>query len=273
MIVGHSPGLTLRVCAWLCCMLLAGLAMAAQDAQPVFDADSAYRGSQAAIGRMLPDLELKRADGGVLRLADLHGQPLVISLIYSSCYQVCPMTTRALERAVRAARSVLGESSFTVLTLGFDAPVDTPAAMREFAAKQGVQAEHWYFVSADVATVAAFAQAIGFTYQASPKGFDHLLQTTVVDADGRVATQIYGEVFDPPLLVEPLKHLIFRTDPGQSVITQVINRVKLFCVTYDPASGGYRYDYSLFIGMAVGASIIGSVFVFLVRETRRPRQS
>ena len=50
-------------------------------------------------------------------------------------------------------------------------------------------------------------QAVGFTYIASPKGFDHITQTTIIDARGRVVRQVYGQEFSPPLLVEPLKRL------------------------------------------------------------------
>ena len=33
-------------------------------------------------------------------------------------------------------------------------------------------------------------------------------------------------------------------------------RIKLFCTTYDPVRDGYYFDYSLFLGMLIGASII-----------------
>jgi LPS O-antigen subunit length determinant protein (WzzB/FepE family) len=40
---------------------------------------------------------------------------------------------------------------------------------------------------------------------------------------------------------------------------------------YDPASGRYRYDFSLFIGMAIGAMIILTGISFLAREAWRAR--
>jgi len=47
------------------------------------------------------------------------------------------------------------------------------------------------------------------------------------------------------------------------------DRVRLFCTTYDPATGAYRFDYSLFIGLAISTLILLSTLAFLVRELRR----
>ena len=39
----------------------------------------------------------------------------------------------------------------------------------------------WEFLSADHATIDGLAADLGFVYVPSPKGFDHLAQTTVID--------------------------------------------------------------------------------------------
>jgi len=48
--------------------------------------------------------------------------------------------------------------------------------------------------------------------------------------------------------------------------------VRLFCTTYDPASGAYRFDYSLFIGLAVSGLLALSTLLFLARELLRRRR-
>lgn len=242
-------------------------------ADPAFDGEAAYALSQQAIGRIVGDHRFVTADGRALRLSDLRGRPVVLSLVYSSCYQICSMTTRSLARTVRSARSVLGDDSFTVLTVGFDTPADTPKAMAAFAKEQGVAERGWYFASGDAATLAALTREVGFTYQRSPKGFDHLLQTTVIDGEGRVYRQVYGEVLEAPWLVEPLKQLVLGTRPEDGAFAQIVSRVRMYCVAYDPATGTYRNDYSLYIGMAIGASIIFGVAWFLMREMGHARRA
>ena len=235
-----------------------------------FDNAAALKLSQAAIGRALGDYTFTKPDGSIVRLSAYRGKPLIISLVYTGCYHTCPMTTQHLARAVGAARQALGKDSFNVLTIGFDTANDTPRAMEEFAQRQHVALPHWDFLSAHAPVMHRLIDDLGFIYQPSPKGFDHLIQSSVIDAEGRVYRQVYGERFEIPWLVEPLKQLVYGTRAEDSGWAELVKRVRLFCTTYDPASGAYRFDYSLFVGMAIGLSIIGGGIVFLIRSMRQP---
>lgn len=252
-------------------MLAEGSTSAKTDPEPSFDSQLALQRSQNAIGRTLDDFRFTDARGHTVHLSELMDRPLVISLIYTACYHTCPMTTRHLAGAVRTARDALGEGSFYVLTIGFDTPVDTPQAMASFARKQGIDARGWYFLSTDAETMAQLTRAVGFVYAPSPKGFDHLIQATLVGEDGVVYRQVYGEIVSTPQLVEPLKELVYGESTQGGLWSGLANRVRLYCVSYDPTTGAYYFDYSLFIGLGIGALIIGSVLGFLIREARRSR--
>ena len=58
-------------------------------------------------------------------------------------------------------------------------------------------------------------------YEPSPKGFEHLIQASVVDPEGKVIQQAYGMDFDTPLLVEPLKRLVFSVDEDSDMLITV----------------------------------------------------
>ncbi len=64
---------------------------------------------------------------------------------------------------------------------------------------------HWTFASANAATIDAIARDVGFVSATSASGFDHVTQATVVYADARVVRQVYGESFELPMLVAPLR--------------------------------------------------------------------
>ena len=89
-----------------------------------FDGEEAMRVSQAAIGRTLSDQILVNRSDADVRLSDYRGKPLLISLIYTSCYHSCSVFTRYLGEVVDVAREALGEGSFSVATIGFDAVND-----------------------------------------------------------------------------------------------------------------------------------------------------
>ncbi len=249
----------------------AGGASASED--EAFDRDSILARSQAAVGSELGSFTLLNRRGEPVDLADYRGRPLLISPVYTSCPFVCRANTRELADAVRKARQALGADSFNVITVGFDTANDTPGAMTAYARHQGVNFDNWAFLSGDQETVDRLMDRLGFTYRASPRGFDHLVQTTIVDANGVIRAQVYGEPLLLPQLVEPLKRIVLGVDPKQDdIMDSLVKRVKFFCTNYDPAADAYRFDYSLFIGIAIGALIIlvtGGILVRWVLQARR----
>jgi protein SCO1/2 len=227
----------------------------------------------AAVGNELQDFKLTDSHGRAVSLSRYQGKPLLVSLIFTSCHHVCPAITRHLASAVEAARDALGEDSFRVITVGFDTPVDTPDAMRVFANQQDIDDSDWDFLSASAQTMADLVENVGFVYFPSPRGFDHINQVTVVDRDGVVYRQVYGAAFDLPWLVEPLKELVFnRPQAGSHFTSELLGRIKLFCTVYDPNTGRYKFDYSLFVGMGIGVLSVLAVFVYLALEFFRARR-
>jgi len=239
-----------------------------------FDYDIALKVSQSAIGKQLANFTFTNAEGKPVKLEDFRGKPLVLSMVYTSCYQICPMTTRHLSKVVEKARDAMGEDSFSVVIIGFDTNVDTPEAMQYFANKQGISDKNWNLLSVDEEDIDALSNNLGFLYYPSSSGFDHLIQATVIDAEGKVYRQVYGQVFDTPLLVDPLLELVLgRPQPNQSFIDSLSDRIKLFCTVYDPRSDGYYFDYSFFVEIFVGITVIFGVAFIMWRELKKGRKS
>ena len=245
----------------------------AQARDGAYSEDEALAISQAAIGRQLARLELTDSFGKSVKLEDYAGQPLLVSMIFTSCHHVCPALTRHLKTAVDAARAALGHDSFRVVTIGFDTANDTPERMQDFARKQDINDPQWTFLSGSAETMATLVENLGFIYFSTPRGFDHITQVTVVDRDGIIYQQVYGGTFELPWLVEPLKDLIFnRPQSAHNFLSGMVDKVKLFCTVYDPNTGRYRFDYSLFVQIAIGALVVLGVIAYLLVEIRRARR-
>jgi protein SCO1/2 len=246
----------------------------AQDAER-YDPDSALQLSQGAIGQAIGDYDLLDEFGSTVNLkTDYVGRPLVISLIFTSCHHVCPATTKHLAKSVASAREALGRDSFDVVTIGFDVANDTPQAMAAFARRQGVTDDNWRFLSASSETIKKISNDLGFIFFPTPRGFDHINQSSVLDRNGVVYSQVYGVTFELPWLVEPLKEIVFnRPSSVGHVFSGLVDRVKLFCTVYDPATGRYRFDNSLFVQIAVGASMIFAIIFYLFREILKSRRA
>jgi len=247
--------------------LSVGLNAATPEAD--FSRDEALAYSQGVIGKPLEGIELLATDGSTVKLQDYRGKPLVISMIFTSCHHICPSTTQHLKKVVRKARDVLDEDSFQVVTVGFDTANDSPERMGSFRRSTGVDDPRWQFLAGDEAQVTSLARQLGFIYTPSPRGFDHLIQSSIIDASGRIYRQVYGITFPTPQLIEPLKELVFGKPRGPSTLDYLGNRIRLFCTVYDPATDSYHIDISVFIGTFVGL-IVSIIFGrVLIIEWRR----
>jgi protein SCO1/2 len=252
--------------------LLSVLLLFASSAH-AFDEKLALKESQAAIGRQIGNYRFTDSSGKAVRLADLRGKPLVVNFVYTGCFQVCPATTQFLAGAVKQAERTLGPGTFRVATIGFNLPVDDPASMRAFARKYGISSPNWLFLTPEPVALEALTRDLGFRYEATPAGFDHLLQVSILDRDGRVYRQVYGDSFDAPLFVGPLLELAQNAPVEQASLEGAWEKFKLLCTVYDPAAGRYRVNYVVVIEILVGTSVLVFGIGFVLWEWRRRRRS
>lgn len=249
-------------------LFLAFLPLAAH----AFDEKAALKDSQAAIGRQLGDYRFTDSEGKPVNLSDLRGKPLVVNFVYTGCIQVCPAATQFLAKAVKDAERSLGQGTFRVATIGFNVPFDSPPAMKGFAAKFGLASSRdWLFLTPQAEARDRLLADFGFRAEATAAGFDHLLQVTIVDAQGRVYRQVYGDEFDSPLFVGPLLELARNAPVEQTTLGAVWNKVRILCTVYDASAGRYRVNYAVVIEILVGASVVLGSLVFLGVEWRRRR--
>lgn len=242
-------------------------------ATDVFDPATALAFSQAAIGRQVGDYEFFDQGRRAVRLTDYRGRPLIVSLIFTACTHSCPLITQHLADAVEAAQSAFGADNFQTITIGFDPDKDTPERLHDYVQAQGIDLPNWHFLSGDAATIDALIEDLGFIRVASPRGFDHLAQISIIDSTGKVYHQVYGDTFNVTAVVDPLKAVMSHETAGAFDLSDIVQRVRLFCTYYDPGRGRYAFDYSLFISIAVGAATLIGLAVILIGYWVRSRKS
>jgi len=251
--------------------LVAGTLFAqALPAGVALDPSKALQISQAAVGHTVGDYTLTGVDGRAVRLSDYRGKPLVISFVYTGCFQVCPAATKFLGSAVAEAQRTYGSDAFRVVTVGFNLPFDSRTAMGDFQRRQGIDLPGWTFLAADDSTVIGLARDVGFVWAPTGAGFDHVTQVTIVDARGRVFRQVYGATFELSMFVGPLKELLNGTPAAPQDLQGLVERIRILCTVYDPRTGRYRLDYGLFIEIFAGLSILIGTAWFLIAGARRP---
>lgn len=269
-----EPKLTRRLRAFGLALLFGGLVVAAHAAAPAaLDERAALAAGEAAIGRVVPDVVLLDRQGREVRLSQYRGKPLLVSFIYTGCFEVCPATTRALHEAVKGLDKLLAPDQFNVVSIGFNQPFDSPTALRAFAAQHRIDYKNWEFLSPPAAAVDALARDFGFSYVATQGGFDHVLGVTLVDAQGRIHAQVYGDRMNAQRIGEPLRQLLTEGPGANSMqLADVIERVRILCTVYDPDTGTYRYKWGLIFELIGGLGFFLTVGWYFIVEWRNRRR-
>ncbi|HAU58511.1 MAG TPA: SCO family protein [Comamonadaceae bacterium] len=274
----NTASLLKRLAAGLCVsvgLLLPVISFASSSSSDMgLDRDLALRTSQAVVGQKIGDHTLLDREGKPVRLSSYQGKPLLVSFIYTGCFQVCPTTTRSLQETVQGLQKTFGVNKFNVVSIGFNQPDDSPLALKTFAAQYQINQPNWEFLSPSMSSVGALARDFGFVYAATPAGFDHVLQVSLLDANGRIVRQVYGEGIPPAELGEPLKMLL-NGEPFEpaTMLDGLMDRVRILCTVYDPKTGDYRVDYTLPIQIAGGVTFFILMLIFMINEWRSSRAS
>lgn len=135
----------------------------------------------AALGQ-LPEFELVDQDGQAFGLADLRGHVWIANFIFTSCTDVCPR----LSMRMREVQSVLEEADDPVLlvSMSVDPTRDTPAKLRQYAARFDADPERWTFLTGPLEDIES--TVVG--------GFKTVMQRTEVDDTG-FFNIVHGERF------------------------------------------------------------------------------
>ncbi len=254
---------------WLLIPALLLFSIAAALAESTSRDNEALARSLGTLGSQLPELQFTDTDGTRLSLSSFRGKPLIINLVYTGCTDACPAIIENLYPAIKLAQATLEPGSFRTVTVGFDTQHDTPDRMRSFARSRGVDLPDWHFLAADAKTVDRLSKAVGFEIVPSAGGFDHMAQITLADAQGNIYRHVYGGAFSEQAIVEPLMDLVYGRARPLTSLEGLIDRVKLFCTIYNPNTGRYYFNYSIFISLGIGLACLLLVLAWLVREFRR----
>lgn len=136
--------------------------------------------------------------GKVFELNQRRGHPMLISMFYTSCKEVCPLLIDSL-KATEAKLTPEQREHVGVLLVSFDPKHDTVAVLKRTADANGLEGTHWTLARTDAGTVRKLAAVLGIQYRALPDGdFNHTTALTLVNQNGQVIgrTERVGET-DP----------------------------------------------------------------------------
>ena len=124
------------------------------------------------------DFTLKDQDGKKVSLSDFKGEPLILTFMYSTCKDTCPLQANQ----IRGALDRLGDNAVPSLAVSVDPVDDTPDRAKRFLVQRRLSGR-MQFLLGDRAQLAPIWKEYGI--QPQGKAFDHSAYVLVLDAKGR----------------------------------------------------------------------------------------
>jgi protein SCO1 len=106
-------------------------ALSDDDGDGIASAGTRFEGAVMPRGLEAPDFELENQDGDTVSMRDFRGQPVIVTFLYTTCEDTCPLQAQT----VRGALDELGED-VPAIAVAVDPPRDTPERARAFLSEQ-----------------------------------------------------------------------------------------------------------------------------------------
>ena len=155
-----------------------------------------------------PEFALTDQAGAPFALRDMRGKVVVVTFIYASCTDTCPLLTAKLASLQKPLGPALG-SRVRFVAITVDPEVDTPTVLRAYAKAHSADPAGWSFLTGTPSGIQDVVRRYGGLAQKTESGsVDHLFITSLIDRQGRLRVQYVGYRFKPDEMLQDLQALL-----------------------------------------------------------------
>lgn len=142
------------------------------------------------IGDVLPVYHFTNEMGQPLNTSEFKGQVFAFTFFFTRCPypQFCPLMSNNFDAAQKQLLALTNApAQWHLLSVSFDTEHDTPAELKDYAARYAPDPKHWHFVTGELEEITALGDQFGEYFGSDGSGgVTHNLRTVVIDTKGRV---------------------------------------------------------------------------------------
>lgn len=152
-----------------------------------------------------PKMKWKNDSGKIVQLQDLKGQWVILAMMYTSCQASCPLIVQKMRKLETLVTQHGKKTDFLLIT--FDPKRDTPAKLKAYRAKIGVDEAHWHFWSGSEGDTRKLSMLLGMKYAQDPESgeFMHDNQIILMRPDGTIAHKLQTLGEDPLGIIQAIQ--------------------------------------------------------------------
>ena len=139
-----------------------------------------------------PDFTLVDQEGRALRFSSLRGKAVLVTFVYTSCPDICPLFTAKFAEIQRALKKENRDDYF-LLNITTDPEVDTPKVLKSYGRRFEADFHSWAFLTGDKKDLSEVWRSFGVQVKKRGKGLiSHTELTTLIDRRGIRRIDYYG---------------------------------------------------------------------------------
>lgn len=214
-------------------------------------------------GDTVPAIPLVDQSGHAFSIAQLHGDAVVLSFIYTRCAdpRMCPLVSSKFERM----QQMLGTAPVRLLEITLDPQFDTPRVLRAYGHTYGARSPRWTLATGASASINELAARMGIATQwTRPGTLMHTEAAIVLDREGRLVQTIDGNAWTPDQLLAAARE-------AAGTAPSPLARTALWLTAAIEGCGGSRGTLTAWEMLAILLLVIGTITTLFFRAVRGAR--
>ncbi|MEN3334404.1 MAG: hypothetical protein V7641_3769 [Blastocatellia bacterium] len=220
------------------------------------------------------DLAFRDEAGNPVKLGDYFGtKPVVLSLVYYSCPQLCNQVLNGLTSSLSTLRDFNIGREFNVVTVSFDAREKPELAAKKKATyigwyKRENADQGWHFLTGDQEQIDQLTEAVGFHYNWDPASqqFVHASGVMLLTPQGKLSRYFYGIEY----AAKDLRLGLVEASNGK--IGTPVDQILLYCFHYDPTVGKYGFVVMNLIRLGGVITLVGVGALLIIMRRKNARR-
>lgn len=223
------------------------------------------------------DATFINSDGEEVTINELMepGKPVLLNPLYYECPMLCNVVIEGVFEVVKELEWSPG-TDYTIISFSIDPEEEYPLAAENKKRylsdlnREGA-AEGWHFLTGSEEQIKKITESVGFKYKKEEQTEEYIHSASIMflSPDGIITRYLYGTQFSE----FDLRNALFEAAEGS--IGSAMERVVLYCYTYDPASGSY-------VPLAINIMKLGGLATLIIlgiflslfwNKERRPSQT
>jgi len=208
-------------------------------------------------------------DGQKLGFGSLVDRPVLLNFVYYRCKDQCTTLLVGIARALHGVDAEAGVAYRVVTVSVNDEEGPADAVVKKAMALASIEGPFppsaWRFLVGTDANIDRLADSVGLQYVKHGEDFDHPLGLIVLSPKGKIVRYMNGTDF------LPLDVSMSILEASSGVVRPTIAKLLRICLSYDPQSRHYGFDFLRVSGIVISV-LVGAFVLYLILSGKKRRR-